>query len=293
MEVNPGRVLLPHDYRRIGELILDMEIRKDDVVLVSYPRTGSTWAQEMVWLIGNDLDFERAKTVPQLTRSPLLELSAVLSHEPGEWKKDLNSVESVQLLPSPRYLKTHLPWELLPTQLSTVKPKIIYVARNPKDMCVSFYHYCMLIHNLKGSFEDFCELFLRDRAPMGPIWNHILGFWSRRHEPNILFLTYEEMKRDLSGIIRTTADFLGKTLSENDVNRLEEHLSFGSMKKNPAVNLEPMLEKKNGPSFLRDSGLHFIRKGEVGDWKNHMSSDLAARFDSWTEENLRGTGLRF
>lgn len=32
-------------------------------------------------------------------------------------------------------------------------------------------------------------------VPLGPIWNHILGFWTRRHEPNILFLKYEDLKK--------------------------------------------------------------------------------------------------
>lgn len=40
--------------------------------------------------------------------------------------------------------------------------QIIYVTRNPKDTCVSFYHYCKKFHNMTGSFEDFAELFLED-----------------------------------------------------------------------------------------------------------------------------------
>lgn len=32
-------------------------------------------------------------------------------------------------------------------------------------------------------------------VPLGPIWNHILGFWRRRNEPNILFLKYEDLKK--------------------------------------------------------------------------------------------------
>lgn len=51
------------------------------------------------------------------------------------------------------------------------------------------------------------------------------------------------------------------------------------------------MTKKNGPDFLQATELRFIRKGEVGDWKNHMTPEMAARFDAWIEENLRGTGL--
>ncbi|XP_033609943.1 luciferin sulfotransferase isoform X2 [Cryptotermes secundus] len=291
IEVHPGHVLLPSKYEELGDRIRGMEVRSSDVWVVSYPRTGSTWLQEMVWCIGNDLDLERAKILQHL-RTPLLELTVLMANDDGEWMRDLgNSVELVENMQSPRYIKSHLTWELLPAALSTVKPKVVYITRNPKDMCVSYYHYCTLVHNMKGSFEDFCELFLKGRVPLGPIWSHIFGFWRRRHEPNILFLTYEELKRDQEAAIRKTATFLGKTLTETEVSKLANHLSFSSMRKNPSVNLEPIMTKKNGPDFLQATELRFIRKGEVGDWKNHMTPEMTTRFDAWIEENLRGTGL--
>ena len=48
------------------------------------------------------------------------------------------------------------------------------------------------------------------------------------------------MKQDLAAVIRKTASFLGKTLSEDDVTRLQEHLSFKNMKSNKAVNKEDL-----------------------------------------------------
>lgn len=40
IEVNPGRVLLPEKFKEIGEQIRALKIRKSDVWLISYPRTG-------------------------------------------------------------------------------------------------------------------------------------------------------------------------------------------------------------------------------------------------------------
>ncbi|KAL1449726.1 hypothetical protein WDU94_002206 [Cyamophila willieti] len=65
-------MVVPPKFKEMGEEIYNMEIYPDDVWVVSYPRTGSTWAQEMVWLLGNDLDFEGAQLLAQL-RNPLLE----------------------------------------------------------------------------------------------------------------------------------------------------------------------------------------------------------------------------
>lgn len=78
----------------------------------------------MVWLIGNDLNFEGAKTVQQI-RTPLLELTALmLSQHPALVKEMGNSVDLVEMLPSPRFIKTHLPCELLPKQMDIVLPKV-------------------------------------------------------------------------------------------------------------------------------------------------------------------------
>lgn len=47
---------------------------------------GSTWAQEMIWLLGNNLDYDGAKQL-QVARSPLLELTAIFSEDHPDWLK--------------------------------------------------------------------------------------------------------------------------------------------------------------------------------------------------------------
>jgi len=84
VEVSPGKVIMPRKYSDISNEILDSKVRMDDVWMISYPRTGSTWAQEMVWLLGNNLDYEGAKNI-QTLRSPLLEMTAILYEDYTEW----------------------------------------------------------------------------------------------------------------------------------------------------------------------------------------------------------------
>lgn len=81
IEVNPGRVVMPKAFADIGDSIRDLPIRSNDVWLMSFPRAGSTWAQEMVWLLGNNLDYEAARNQLQQVRTPLLELSAIFSDD--------------------------------------------------------------------------------------------------------------------------------------------------------------------------------------------------------------------
>lgn len=66
------------------------------------------------------------------------------------------------------------------------------------------------------------------------------------------------------------------------------------MKKNPALNLEPILAMmEKPPQNDKNPDETFIRKGKVGDWKNYMSEELSKKFDEFTEENLKGTNLVF
>ncbi|XP_058056074.1 luciferin sulfotransferase [Anopheles bellator] len=303
IEVNPGRVVMPRRFAELGDSIHTLPIRSDDVWLMSFPRAGSTWAQEMVWLLGNNLDYQAARNQLQQVRTPLLELSAIFSDDRSvedtvTRHEQIDSVQCVRRMTGRRFIKSHLPWQFHPRELDTVRPKIIYVVRNPKDLCVSYYYYCQLIHRTEGSFEELCDIFLNDHAPIGPMWAHALAFWKRRSQDNILFLRYEDMKRNLPRVVRECAQFLdfGRELTEAEVQRLCDHLQFDRMQRNPAVNMEPMMKDstiiQEGASAT-GGGVKFIRKGEIGDWKNHMDANLSARFDRWIEQHFGGTGLDF
>lgn len=71
------------------------------------------------------------------------------------------SVQRVHDMPSPRFIKSHLPYHLLPTQMDTVKPKIIYTSRNPKDLCVSFYCYCQVCKTLHKNYSKSVKPFIK------------------------------------------------------------------------------------------------------------------------------------
>ncbi|KAF2892047.1 hypothetical protein ILUMI_14126, partial [Ignelater luminosus] len=205
---------------------------------------------------------------------------------------DYFSLSYIEESARPRCLKTHLHWSLLPEQIrnGTKKPKMIVILRNSEDTCVSLYHHSQIVEKYRGTFEEFCTLFLAGRVCFGPFWKQVLSFWEQRHRENLLFIKYKEMKDDLPAVIRKIATFLGKTFTEEEIKRLSEHLSLESMKKNPAVNHEELLEelRKIGHTISDNC---FIRSGIVGAFKSKMSPDMIKKFKVWSEENLIGTEL--
>lgn len=218
------------EYARQAETIHDLEVRPDDTWIFSFPKSGTTWTQEMVWLLANDLDYAAAQATSQNIRYHFVE-QRVLNRE-----KRAKSIENTIAAPSPRFIKSHLHAALLPKALWTVRPKMIYVARNPKDVAVSRYHFYANYKGWHGSFDDFMELVLKDELSYAPFHSHVISFWNMRDEENVLFLTYEEMKANLFDVLKRTSSFLNKSYADKELLELEQFLSFDKMKMNRAVN---------------------------------------------------------
>ncbi len=104
------------------------------------------------------------------------------------------------------------------------------MVRNPKDAAVSFYHHYRNIVGYRGNKEDFFEAFLNDMVIYAPFQDHILDFYNMRNEDNVLFLSFESMKRDIHSVIKKTMVFLNKEFDDNQINQLANHLSFDEMK---------------------------------------------------------------
>lgn len=100
------------------------------------------------------------------------------------------------------------------------------------------------------------------------------------------------MIKDLPKIIKQMASFLNKSLSEEQVTQLCHHLSFANMKNNPAVNFELIVSLNRKYKLIECEG-EFMRSGKVGDYKAKMSPQMIQRFDQWTEDNFRDTGITF
>ncbi|XP_022256006.1 estrogen sulfotransferase-like isoform X2 [Limulus polyphemus] len=260
--------------------LMGFKVREDDIFVVSFPKTGTTWVQELVYVIATDLDFNAAQAKNLEQRFPFIEF-----FYPG--------LKIIEKTSSPRFLKSHLPYTLLPPEAQQIKPKIVYIMRNPKDVLVSYYHFLRMVKEIsyKGSFEEFFKSFLDGKIPYGPIWKHYLEWWEHRNDENVLFLFYEDLHKDIVASVKKIADFLGKSLTEEEIERIAYHCSFQQMAKNPSVNYSHWddLDVRN------KNEAEFMRKGIVGDWKNYFTKEMNQVMDEWIEEKFQSeeTGLFF
>ena len=89
--------------------------------------------------------------------------------------------------------------------------------------------------------------------------------------------------KDVIGTIRSIANFLDKNLSDQVVAKIAKQCSFQEMVKNPKDSL--VKDQPGSASFLC--------KGRVGDWKNHLSDEMAALLKQEVLSKLEGSGLSF
>ncbi len=92
--------------------------------------------------------------------------------------------------------------------------------------------------------------------------------------------------------------------SKIDLDKLLSAVHIDSFRKNKFVNKEKEVPPGKSPSScpritplrfvspltLDTDGNGFIRKGQVGDWKNHFTDEMNKEWDPWIEEQLKGTG---
>ena len=77
----PSGQVFPKCFARYERHIAEFAVRADDVWVASFPKCGTTWTQEMVWNIVNNMDIDKANMIDLEKRVPFVELSGLLGED--------------------------------------------------------------------------------------------------------------------------------------------------------------------------------------------------------------------
>ncbi|ETE69150.1 Sulfotransferase family cytosolic 2B member 1, partial [Ophiophagus hannah] len=227
----------------------NFEFQDTDVLLVTYPKSGTTWMQEILTLIHSNGNLEPIKTLPNWARAPWLEHSYFQ--------------EQFQHIRWPRLLTTHLPQPVLASALKKAKPKV----------------------RLRGSVREpaFTRMMATSSVHYGSWFEHVKGWLSCQEELGLFCITYEELHQDLRHCVERLSAFLGHPVQPEQADCILEHCSFAVMRDNLMVN-----GRLVSPEIMDFQKSQFMRKGIVGDWRNHFSPKQSALFNERYQQEMGG-----
>ncbi|KFM58565.1 Sulfotransferase family cytosolic 1B member 1, partial [Stegodyphus mimosarum] len=256
--------------RKNIEDALDYMPQDEDIIIASYPKTGSTWLQYIVLQILSKGDLFPSFDDVTYRVVPFMEMTGIAA---------------VEALKSPRVYKHHIPYNMVQ---KNPKSKCLYIYRNPEDTVVSFFHFMQNIYEEEMNFNEFFEQFLSLNIGYGRYFEHILSFFAHKDEENLLLISYEKLHKNRREEILRIAKFLGENYfqrlleDESVIRKVIEHTSFDYMK----TNLTQPQEKGKGGGLKTAA---FFRKGIVGDGKNMLSAEQKKRLREVAEKVMGGT----
>ncbi|XP_056903599.1 amine sulfotransferase-like [Takifugu flavidus] len=249
------------------DALKDFEIRPTDVFIITFPKSGTVWMQQILSQIMEASHPGWAEDVTNRAQIPYLEGRTF--DDPFRDRKE------------PRVVCTHLFPELLPHGVKEKQIKVVYVLRNPKDVLVSLYHFAhsWVLMDSPTSFEVFFKQFMDGKQFVGSWFAHVKQYVAAQEQLKIHIVWYEDMLKDLRGEVVKICAFLGEELTDEAIDRVVEASTFKSMKINPKANYKDLVETTVYTTAT-------MRKGVAGDWKNHLTVSQNEHFEKVFREEM-------
>ncbi|GFX88101.1 hypothetical protein TNCV_159161 [Trichonephila clavipes] len=249
---------------------LDYVPHDGDIIIASYPKTGTTWLEYIVLQIVSKGELYPDFDEISLKYIPFLEMMGVTV---------------LDQIGNPRICMHHCPYNMVQ---KNNKAKYLYAYRRPEDTVISYYHFLKNINSIPPGFEEFFERFLSGNIGYGNYFDHVLSFHEHKNDENMLFVCYEKLQLNRRDEILRIAKFLGEeyhqSLIEDEalLENILERTSFDYMKKNLSLT-HPKSEKEGERKTV-----NFFRKGVIGDGEKSLSAEQQERLKDMAKKKLQG-----
>lgn len=240
-----------------------------DLVVSTFSKSGTTWMQ---WILY------------QLTTGGSLDFDHLFDVSPWVWYATLRETVPART-PAPRILKSHDDYRRF---AGGRRGRFVFVLRDGRDVCVSLFHHRRNFKRYDGSFEEHFDHFL-DNAEYN--WfEHLRPWLENPRRLDILYVRYEDLKRDFEGTVRRLAADCGIGVSDAAMARVIECCSFDFMKLHEAKfapRNEHFAGRTDAPYLVRHPD-QFIRHGVTGEGAATLTEEQLARYRRRFDRTLVG-----
>lgn len=246
-----------------------------DVFVCTVSKSGTNWMMQIVAQIADrgDAHFDDIHQIVPWPEAPVASQVAPLSTPP-------RSVTGL------RAIKTHVPAAHVPLR---DEARYVVVVRDPKDVLISSHHFVGgVIGGIWGAppgLDDWLARFVERRFPLGSWAEHTAGWWALRDRPNVLVVTFDELKQDLAGQVERVAALMGVSLTPEEHAAVVEKSTFAWMKAHQRLFRTPV------PSFEQRAVM--IREGRSGSANEALTQQQRDAIDRVCREELRELGSDF
>jgi len=229
---------------RYEKYMLEFEEREDDVYIVTYPKSGTTLTQMLLYQLFTDgnIDFNHIYDV-----SPWI-------------KNDVYEGKSARKIDHRRAIKSHDPYDKMPRLF---KGKIIFVYRDGMDTATSMYQQKKDYNASEMSFDQFLGDSFFGKGEMN--WVKFTKDWfNNKRNHQILYLSYNELTSQKELTIDKIVKYCNLDKSKIDLKRVLERTSFDFMKKHET-------KFGNQPAKQKPVFNNFIREGKSGNGGKNLT----------------------
>jgi hypothetical protein len=264
-----------------------LQVFPDDIFLVSYPKSGSTWTR---FLLGNLMNPGNPITFANVERRV----------------PDIYAESKIALkkTPRPRLIKSH---ECFDPRYR----RVIYIVRDPRDVAVSAYHYDRKGKNIPdefpigkyisgrfmktdeyfGSWGEHAGSWLVNSGNVSEIsrlkdgflgtmgsWGENVTSWlgARGHDREFLLVRYEDLLENAQRQMTRISEFLGlKQISAEQIAKAVELSSAENMRKLEAVESDQWVTTKQSRKDIP-----FVRSAKSGQWQEELPSVSVAEIEA-------------
>jgi len=249
--------------------------RDSDIILIGPPKSGTTWLQQILHQLRTKGDEEF---------DDIYKVTAYICNPAGQYHYDNNAEQAY----SPRVYKHHESFGIIAT---TDKQKKIFVVRDPHDAIFSMQKF---INRFYGCDMDVAEeemanmIMQQHKGDLAGNFNCISTWWAHKDDANVLFLFFEDLKKDLKTMIAKIADFVDMPLTDRELDHVTRLCTFEYMEKHSdKFKGETVVTGMSISSGLKEwkPGMGMVRKGggQIGEGKK-LGPKLKSTVDTlWAE----------